>query len=539
MIKNIIFSPYKCFAEELSINPPRLVNLIIGRNNSGKSSFLDYIYTLYTRKEGKNKSFSSKICFEICETLLPQFSVNLRQRFYGYGQIDYKNNIIGKSATLSFGKQGNSLRPSFVTQSLPTSVTNTYSVSVNNIDKLFEELIPKYDGCFKISAERDINSEEKDNDKAVNSNGDGLVSKLFYHINHNRGERRIKKNILKGINELLEGESHFSDFLVVENDNGDYEIKLALDNDQEIALSEMGSGLKTLIFVLFVLNSRVLLKEKTILMFEELENNLHPRIQRRLFEMIYKYAKDNNCPVFITSHSNVAINVFYDKDDAVIYHVISNGNSSTIKTVETKSGERDIADDLGIKASDIFQSNGIIWVEGPSDRIYLNKWINLIDPNLKENVNYTFLYYGGRLLSHYTASEEEQQDFIDILLTNKNSAILMDSDIKEEGKTINATKQRIVDEFSKNNSFCWVTEGREIENYIHEDVVNRKYPDNKRERIGIYSGFKDYIATSEPSFESNKVQFAKSLSFNLEDLDILDLREKVNELVNAIRKWNS
>ena len=472
MIKKIRLSPYKCFTKELSIDPPKLVNLIIGRNNSGKSSFLDYIHSLYTRKEAKNKAFGAKIDFEICENLLPDFDVSPIHTYYGGHHGDYKKFILGQNATLLFFKRVHSLSSYFDSKCLSSSITGNYYVSLTNADSLFGKLIPKFDDSFKISAERDIDVEEKDNSKVVESNGKGLVSRLFYHINNNQGKRKIRKNILEGINYLLEGESHFSDFLVVENDNGKYEIKLTLDNEQEIALSEMGSGLKTIIFVLFVLNARTLLNKNTVLMFEELENNLHPRIQRRLFEMIYKYSKDNKCPVFITSHSNVAINVFYDKDDAMIYHVISDGNSSTIKTIETKGGKHDIADDLGIKASDIFQSNGIIWVEGPSDRIYLNKWINLIDPTLKENVNYTFLYYGGRLLSHYSASEEEQSDFINILLTNKNSAILMDSDIKEEGKTINTTKQRIVDEFSKNDDFCWITAGREIENYIHENVVN-------------------------------------------------------------------
>ena len=37
------------------------------------------------------------------------------------------------------------------------------------------------------------------------------------------------------------------------------------------------------------------------------------------------------------------------------------------------SDNYDVLDDLGAKASDIFQSNGIIWVEGPSDRIYIKK----------------------------------------------------------------------------------------------------------------------------------------------------------------------
>ena len=41
-----------------------------------------------------------------------------------------------------------------------------------------------------------------------------------------------------------------------------------------------------------------------------------------------------------------------------------------------------LVDDLGIKASDILQSNGIIWVEGPSDRIYINKFRTYLHKNI-------------------------------------------------------------------------------------------------------------------------------------------------------------
>ena len=113
-----------------------------------------------------------------------------------------------------------------------------------------------------------------------------------------------------------------------------------------------------------------------------------------------------------------------------------------------------ILDDLGVLASDLFQSNGIIWVEGPSDRIYIKKWLELVDPELKENKDYTFLYYGGRLLAHYTSlpsNDEDTKKYISILLTNKNSAIVMDSDKKTNWAKLNATKLRVIDEFKSNN----------------------------------------------------------------------------------------
>ena len=82
-------------------------------------------------------------------------------------------------------------------------------------------------------------------------------------------------------------------------------------------LSRMGSGLKTIILVL--LNLLVISEldeykdKKMVYGFEELENNLHPAMQRKLFEYIYEFAEKNDVQVFITTHSHVAINAFYDK----------------------------------------------------------------------------------------------------------------------------------------------------------------------------------------------------------------------------------
>ena len=55
--------------------------------------------------------------------------------------------------------------------------------------------------------------------------------------------------------------------------------------------------------------------------FEEIENNLHPALQRRVFEYLYKYAVEHDVKMFITSHSHIAINMFYGRKKAKIFHV--------------------------------------------------------------------------------------------------------------------------------------------------------------------------------------------------------------------------
>lgn len=540
MLKAIGFSKYKCFSKGITIEPPTLVNLVIGKNNSGKSSLLDLIKSLYTFERIPGSSLNTTLLLSVEEDELDQFSLqNANWGYQMYADKNERGKILGGAYKVVHSESLKNSQYSVSTTELEQRVSN-YRVSSNSGELLFKKHIKSFDKVTKISAERDIVPERKNNEAEVFSNGSGLVASLLYHQLNKKGKRNLIANVLRDLNFILKGEYSFSNLQVLENENEIFEIRLTNIEGQEIPLSEMGSGIKTIIFALYVLNYRKLFDEDSILMFEELENNLHPEIQRRLFNMIYDYAIENNCMVFVTSHSNVAINSMFGKENVTIYHVCKEDEiTSKIEVVKTNNSKRDLLDDIGVKASDIFQSNGIIWVEGPSDRVYLNKWINLVEPTLKENIHYSFLYYGGRLLSHYSGEAElKDKDYIDILLTNRNSAIIMDSDIKNDGETINDTKERIKNEFTKSNSFCWITKGREIENYIHKDVINNQFKDKERPQIGDLEDFKDYIKDADRSFESHKVQIARILSFSKESLEVLDLKERLNELVQTIKSWN-
>ncbi len=538
MIKTFILPPYKCFQNGINIESPCLVNLIIGKNNSGKSSFLDYMTMLYTGRSNKLKQNKFVALVQIDKEMLNYIYTDIVDRRYYYNDDFKKSTLINKELKITGINRDGKVSFECKSDDNKSIVPQGYSIGLNNPDTVFYSHLKKCDAVFKLGAERDIKQEEKKNDAIVFSNGDGIVATMLYHKINHRGKRELISKILQDLNDVLTGECSFKDLSILENDDGRWEIRLTNSDGNEIALSDMGSGIKTIIFVSFVLNYRSIKNDNSLLLFEELENNLHPEVQRRLFNKVYNYAIQNNCPVFITSHSNVAINTLFGKENVMVYHVYKESeNISNIKSVTTPVNKKEILDDLGVKANDIFQTNGIIWVEGPSDRIYLNKWIELIDPELKENVDYTFLYYGGRLLAHYSAGTDPK-DFIDTLLTNRNSAILIDSDKKGEDQEINDTKKRIIDEFQKSNSFYWVTKGREIENYISKDALNRKYAESNLSQIDTFSDFKDYIKGLEPSFENKKVEFAKSLSFEKGDLKILDLEAKVDELVKMIKKWN-
>jgi hypothetical protein len=53
----------------------------------------------------------------------------------------------------------------------------------------------------------------------------------------------------------------------------------------------------------------------------------------------------------------------------------------------------------------------VIWVEGPSDRIYIRHWLKLADAHLTEEVHFSIMFYGGKLLSHLSAGETDGAQF--------------------------------------------------------------------------------------------------------------------------------
>jgi predicted ATP-dependent endonuclease of OLD family len=202
--------------------------------------------------------------------------------------------------------------------------------------------------------------------------------------------------------------------------------------------------------------------------------------------------------------------------------------------------------DLGYRAADLMQANSVIWVEGPSDRIYLNHWIKAVDPDLIEGLHYSIMFYGGRLLSHLTAADDpEVTDFISLRRLNRYITILIDSDREKSAySSLNETKRRIRKEFDEGKGFAWVTQGREIENYIPPDIllqaVQSVHSDAKKLALTkeLDHALHYKTATNALKREVNKVKVAHEVAKLTANLDVLDLRKMIEKLIKFIREAN-
>ena len=309
-------------------------------------------------------------------------------------------------------------------------------------------------------------------------------------------------------------------------------------HEKVLPIEALGTGIhELLIFAIQVISI-----DNHVICIEEPELHFHPHMQRQFMRFL---ANETTNQYFITTHSSHVMDAV---EDATIHQVILEDGFSKVHHPQDMNDKRRICQDLGYFPSDLFQSNSIIWVEGPSDRIYLNYWINKTDPSLKEGWHYSIMFYGGGLRSHLTADDSEVDDFINLMPINRFPAIIMDSDKKAQQTPLNANKDRIIEEFNTINGVSWVTKGREIENYIPSDIrlnaikaVHKSAVSFSEDQESKYAKPLNYInkedVTKTDGFD--KVRIAKEAIAQKPELDVLDLSEKMEELVAYIWSANS
>ncbi len=555
-IKSIYFMQYKSFSEDQfqELKDIKKINVIIGKNNTGKSSIIDIIhYILDLKEHGQNENRLGVL--ELGLKLTSRILASYKNQLPSNPKI-IDDAILYDELRVRLRSTSGLMKPNREQEGIIKKIHFEYYDQIANsyVDK-------RNNNAFRrLNAERDIQSEQEDSSEALYADGQGASNlvRMFLLIDA-YPEELIQEKLLKGLNKIMKPEASYKDIKIqrLGNDtqNAYYEIFLTEENLGRFALSQSGSGLKTIILILLNLliipETELYKNRKIVYAFEEIENNLHPALQRRLFDYLYKYADEHNTCIFLTTHSHVAINTFFGKDEAQIYHVIKENNVSSVKQIDNYVDKVEILNDLDVRASDLFQSNGIIWVEGPTDRIYIKRWLEVFCNNqYEEGKDYQFLYYGGRLLSHYDATgdedmEKETEDLINILTTNRNSAIVMDSDKEYQADSINDTKKRIEKRFSDNGQFCWRTKGREIENYLSKKVLEDCFGITIRNECEQYGKYSDYIKHRKKDIGdtliNNKVPFARKVyPFITEEnsKDILDLKDKIGKLYSEIKKWN-
>lgn len=561
MLKSLKVANYKNIGSSfIGFDRIEKFNILIGRNNIGKSTLLSILNQIgsISVSEPYEKKITMDIEFSIFLDSVPEYIFPSNTSNGDVGNFfEYGETLVGKKLIYEFSRIDNDFHIKYIDSFLyqpygETKLNATADHLLSSLGKFsLSQFVSQYK-IIKLDADRNLLPEIESTSLKIDTDGVGATNLIRTYLHNSEYDFKVvEKEILDALNKIVLPDEHFDRIMcqeIISDADIKWEIHLVNENGR-IPLSSSGSGLRTILLVLIKLFLESSKSQRNIFIFEELENNIHPTIQRNLFNYLYDWANEKNDIFFITTHSNIPINMFGNMPSISITHLKKDKNTNELITENafSFSSNCDILNDLGIKASDILQSNAIIWVEGPSDRIYINKWIELAsDGILRENTHYQILFYGGRLLSHLTGETKcnEPSELINLFLANRNSILVMDSDKKQPNGRINETKQRIIKEFTDSGSIAWITKGREIENYLSQSVINKAYNINKQiepyEYIGDFLNAYRKNAKYGDKYVRSKYQKSTDIVKHMckDDLKVLDLEEKIGQIVQKIKDWN-
>ena len=579
-IDSIYLKGYSCFRKEwVRFDEIKPVNVIIGRNNSGKSHLLDLVEALCD-----DKLFDREWQYR-CHGVLDEISLKkvfpeeqrgeriVRRGFHGVPGFGDVQHLVGEKViwevapNKSRSLEGES-RLNVSNIEFPASSSEQSNEIISGLGKVLESAMHQLRETYfcRLFADRDIEAEPENIKMELGRDGQGatnIIRRFILTSNEEFPREVIQEELLKVLNSIFESDGRFSGIQVqVYDENrtdgllGYWEVCLHEKKKGWIPLSESGSGLKTVILVL--LNLLVIpkipdeenpqeykKKSQFTFAFEELENNLHPALLRRLFQYLEHYAVNEEAKIFLTTHSSIALDLFGVSEHAQIIHVSHDGESARTTTVPTHSNLIKIVSELGARPSDLLQANGLIWVEGPSDRIYLNRWIELYtNGRLREGRDYQCVFYGGTLLANvqFASPEEEAAKLANLFQINHNLVVVCDGDRTTKGSRLKARVKRIREEVKKiDDAHIWITDAKEIENYIPGSVLAEAtglspLPDPEQ-----YKSWSSYTEEHMQGKRIDKVDLAISSSQHMTKEvmeERFDWNKQMKQIVKCIYRWN-
>lgn len=207
MYTEIQFRGYKVFSEEIIIDRIENVNVIIGKNNSGKSTLLDIMEMVYSDKQFQKHSRE----VDFIKLKLPITEEIVRDVFSSgiiiddWDQEKYWEKVKEKDILIELvkGIKGTDYRV-VETADMPIINPNYFRGNFWDLD-----LKRKSSEFRRLSAERDI-VPEKAADIELSSTGKGASNLVYKFLNDGSVDESIVENsLLEALNEIMSPEAEF------------------------------------------------------------------------------------------------------------------------------------------------------------------------------------------------------------------------------------------------------------------------------------------------------------------------------------------
>ena len=324
MIQNIEISNFRIF-KKITIKKFGNVNLIVGKNNAGKSCFLEALQIYLSKANGNilYKLISSRYedwqegYYLHGDYDLTKIDSPFRYLYHGYhfpntedgaikiGPIDIENKTISLFPRLyEIFEDSDGRRVKKPIDKEEINELNEYELGMEfKIGDEKKYLMPILEQ--NIKRRRIFNVENSENIQVVSAQGltEENVLLLWDKINLTNLEEEVI-NCLKIIdNDIVR--------LALVNNNPENKISrypdripiIKLENDERLPLKNMGDGVTRLFHtILSLVNAK-----DGYLLIDEIDNGLHWSVHEELWEIIFKLSEKLNIQVFATTHNKDTI----------------------------------------------------------------------------------------------------------------------------------------------------------------------------------------------------------------------------------------
>jgi AAA15 family ATPase/GTPase len=521
------------------------INFLVGANNSGKSRFLRSIFnTEYPNLEVFEKKAVSDIVKDLTSNKISNnYKKDTPEKIHAnfiyqniYQDVLNKLNFIDNNNIVYNLVVNYSSNISFFTKAMEVISKRNTSNDTIELDHLLEKFltelklldselklwhahrcknkiyIPPLRSLFKCEDLSEIslsNLALQHLDLKTSSSDEIYVGLTLYERIKKLKFSRNSESVKQFENFLAKNFFNASKIELIPDEEKSKLLLLKIDNQDHRGLNEIGDGIQAIILLLYPIFTAT---NNSWFFIEEPETHMHPGFQRIFLETIMndKHIQEKDLKFFFTSHSNHFLDISIQNDDISIFQFKKIEEGRHLITSNVKPS-RTVLDVLGVNTSSVFLANTSLWVEGPTDRKYLSKFLKLYCESkkinfLKEDIDFAFFEYGGSLITHYlfdnvniTEDESVVREKIKSFALSSKIYLLSDSD--------NASAE---EEKAKRRNFLEEISSKEESNFKYQNTVVKEI-----ENLLPADTLKSFMYTLLKNKEDGEI--LKMVNFNQED----------------------
>ncbi len=354
--------------KNLKLNDLKGINIITGDNNTGKTSVLEVINYLSDVGSLSNLAFSTIRGINAYNQSSTQF--------LPYERIQYLFPIDQKNSLVHYSFEMKNVIDIKIKREIKHEVLSQRELNkINGHDSFnkVNEIIDEYNGLGYLEKMKEIEicylefllnnkvlkKEEITQYSRIKSNESKSFINTVYitPFKHMTNEIYLTEvlNNPKYYQEMLEVLKEFDDNIISINadthnlTNTKRYMILSKNHHQAISLELYGDGMKKAILLM----SAVITAQNGILLLDEFETAIHTSAMTRVFSWILRTCKKLNVQIFLTSHSEEAINKLLIccpklQEDMHLYTLYKRNNQTKARVLTCKEAI-EIHDDLGLE----------------------------------------------------------------------------------------------------------------------------------------------------------------------------------------------